>query len=157
MQLFVIQLSSSLANASFRVMFSEMIPVGNEVRWFGLQLTVSCGTVSTIRARRIMNHDDAFEQIWVNYVASGPLQNATHELRFPLLLALLFLLVSVGMEICRSTLPVFKNDRRKWEAVENFTSQGSDDKYGTDEAVVQKTTVEANVQVGVIVESLIVV
>ncbi|KIX01250.1 uncharacterized protein Z518_08975 [Rhinocladiella mackenziei CBS 650.93] len=69
-QLFVISLSGSFVNASFRVLFSELIPKGSEVEWFGLQLILSCATV------------------WINYVASGPLQSATHPLRFPLVLGL---------------------------------------------------------------------
>ena len=44
-QLFVIQLSQALVNNPFRVLFSELMPVGNEVRWFGLQVVISCATV----------------------------------------------------------------------------------------------------------------
>lgn len=44
-QLFVMFLSQALVNSSFRVLFSEMIPAGSEVRWFGMQLVLSCATV----------------------------------------------------------------------------------------------------------------
>jgi len=35
-----------MASSTFRVLFSEMMPPRNEVRWFGLQYVLSCATVS---------------------------------------------------------------------------------------------------------------
>jgi hypothetical protein len=45
-QLFVFQLSGAFANSSFRVLLAELIPIGSEIRWFGMQLVLSCATVS---------------------------------------------------------------------------------------------------------------
>ena len=45
-QLLIAQLSQAFTNTAFRVLFSEMVPVGYEVRWFSLQVVLSCGTVS---------------------------------------------------------------------------------------------------------------
>lgn len=45
-QVFLITLSGVIVNSSFRVLFSEMMPPRNEVRWFGLQYVLSCATVS---------------------------------------------------------------------------------------------------------------
>ncbi|ETN36788.1 uncharacterized protein HMPREF1541_09066 [Cyphellophora europaea CBS 101466] len=103
-QLFIFQTSGSLVNASFRVLFSEMIPVGSEIRWFGMQLVLSCATV------------------WVNYVASGPLQNVTHQLRFPLVISLIFLVFALSVESCRVTLPTFQADLRKWHDLDHGTA-----------------------------------
>ena len=46
MQLLVFQISGAFVNASFRVLLAEMIPVGSELRWYGMQLVLSCSTVS---------------------------------------------------------------------------------------------------------------
>ena len=62
-------------------------------------------TISTLTAN---------PQVWVNYVASAPLQNATHQLRFPMVVSLLFLLVAFAIEVARVSLPAFKADARKW-------------------------------------------
>lgn len=56
-------------------------------------------------------------QVWVNYVASAPLQNVTHQLRFPLVISLMFLAVALGTELCRARLSVFKADRCKWRDI----------------------------------------
>jgi MFS-type transporter involved in bile tolerance (Atg22 family) len=45
-QVFLIYLSGTIANNSFRVIFSEMVPPRNEVRWFSLQYILSSSTVS---------------------------------------------------------------------------------------------------------------
>jgi MFS-type transporter involved in bile tolerance (Atg22 family) len=45
-QVFLITFSGVVVNSSFRVLFSEMMPPRNEVRWFGLQYVLSCATVS---------------------------------------------------------------------------------------------------------------
>jgi hypothetical protein len=84
-------------NPVFRLLYAEMIPKGEEVLWFGLQLVLSCATT------------------WVAYVATGPLQNATHNLRFPLILCLVFFLVSLILECTRYWLPYFKKDRARWQ------------------------------------------
>jgi MFS-type transporter involved in bile tolerance (Atg22 family) len=47
-QVFLITLSGNVSNITFRVLFSEMMPPRNEVRWFGLQYVLSCATVSTV-------------------------------------------------------------------------------------------------------------
>jgi len=38
-------LSGSIVNAVFRVLFSELVPKGSEIEWFGLQVVLSCATV----------------------------------------------------------------------------------------------------------------
>jgi hypothetical protein len=45
-QVFLITLSGVIANTSFRVLFSEMMPPRNEFRWFDLRYVLSCATVS---------------------------------------------------------------------------------------------------------------
>lgn len=47
MQLLITNISGTLVNNAFRVTFSEMLPPGLEVRWFGMQLVLSCATVSS--------------------------------------------------------------------------------------------------------------
>ena len=64
--------------------------------WFGLQVILSCATT------------------WVNYVATGPLQNATHELRFPLVLCLILFIAPLVLECMRATMSLFKKDRARW-------------------------------------------
>lgn len=97
-QTFLITFTGVVNNTCFRVLFSEMMPPRNEVRWFGLQYVLSCATV------------------WVNYIASAPLQNATHQLRFPLILSLIFMVVAFVIELCRFMMPYFKRDQEKWAA-----------------------------------------
>ena len=48
--------------------------------WYGLQVVLSCATT------------------WITYVATGPLQNAKHDLRFPLILCLIFYGVALALE-----------------------------------------------------------
>ncbi|KAF2171428.1 hypothetical protein M409DRAFT_18545 [Zasmidium cellare ATCC 36951] len=103
-QTFLITLSGVIVNSVFRVLFSEMVPTANEVRWFSLQLILSCATV------------------WVNYVASAPLQNATHQLRFPLVLSLIFLVAAFALEVCRVVLPFFTQDQVKWMATDQASA-----------------------------------
>jgi len=55
-------------------------------------------------------------QVWINYIASAPLQNATHQLRFPLILSLIFMVIAFVLESCRCTMPFFKHDQEKWAA-----------------------------------------
>jgi hypothetical protein len=55
-------------------------------------------------------------QVWVNYIASAPLQNATHQLRFPLILSLIFMVIAFVLECSRFTMPYFKRDQEKWAA-----------------------------------------
>ncbi|KAM0707711.1 hypothetical protein Q7P35_004358 [Cladosporium inversicolor] len=97
-QTLLITLSGVVCNTCFRVLFSEMMPPRNEVRWFGLQYVLSCATV------------------WVNYIASAPLQNATHQLRFPLILSLIFMVIAFILEFSRLTVPFFQHDQEKWAA-----------------------------------------
>lgn len=95
-QLLVCYMSQSIVNPTFRLLFSELVPKGEEIMWFGLQVILSCTTT------------------WVNYVATGPLQNVTHELRFPLVLCLVFLLMPLVLECMRATMAVFKKDKARW-------------------------------------------
>ncbi|KAM0708126.1 hypothetical protein Q7P35_004776 [Cladosporium inversicolor] len=95
---FFLYVSGTVITSCFRVLFSEMVPAKNEVRWFGLQWVLSCAT------------------LWVNYVASAPLQNATHQLRFPLVLSIIFMVFAFVIEIARVFMPYFQNDQKKWAA-----------------------------------------
>ncbi|KAL2071436.1 hypothetical protein VTL71DRAFT_12671 [Oculimacula yallundae] len=107
-QSLLFNISGSIVNNVFRVLFSEMVPKGSEVEWFGLQVILSCATA------------------WVSYVANAPLQNATHELRFPLVLCLIMLVVPVVLEICRCYMGVFAKDKHSWkEHDESVTSSSS--------------------------------
>ncbi|KAJ9609001.1 hypothetical protein H2200_006772 [Cladophialophora chaetospira] len=72
----------------------------------------------------LANVDLGFK-VWVNYVASGPLQNSTHELRFPIVISLVFLIVSIVVEICRGTLSAFEIDRKRWKCVDKATFANS--------------------------------
>lgn len=103
-QLLITNISSSIVNPTFRVLFSELIPKGSEIRWFGLQLVLSCATC------------------WVSYVANAPLQNATHQLRFPLVLCLVIFMLPIVLEAVRITTKVMKQDKIRWQ--EHDSSQG---------------------------------
>jgi hypothetical protein len=50
-QVFLTTLSGFVINSTFRVLFSEMMPPRNEIRWFDLQYVLSCATVSVSRSR----------------------------------------------------------------------------------------------------------
>ncbi|KXS93876.1 hypothetical protein AC578_9028 [Pseudocercospora eumusae] len=97
-QQFLVSLSGIIAITSFRVLFSEMVPPCNEVRWFSLQYIISSATV------------------WVNYVASAPLQNTTNNLRYPLVLSTIFATIAVVLELVRNLHPYFTRDRKHWIA-----------------------------------------
>ncbi|KAI0470031.1 vacuole effluxer Atg22 like-domain-containing protein [Xylariaceae sp. FL0804] len=97
-QAFLTFLLGVIANTSFRVLFSEMVPPCNEVRWCSLQSVLSSAT------------------IWVNYVASAPLQNATHQLRLPLVLSLVLLIVAFALELARNLSPSLRRDRERASA-----------------------------------------
>lgn len=45
---FFLYVSGTVITSCFRVLFSEMVPAKNEVRWFGLQWVLSCATVSSL-------------------------------------------------------------------------------------------------------------
>ncbi|KAM3087033.1 hypothetical protein ACMFMF_000965 [Clarireedia jacksonii] len=96
-QSFVFNLSGAIVNPTFRVLFSELIPKGCEIEWFGLQVILSCATA------------------WISYVTNAPLQNTTHQLRFPLILCLIFLVMPVVIEVLRTTLRVFEKDVLRWQ------------------------------------------
>lgn len=113
-QLFLLQLAQAFVNGPFRVLLAEMIPIGSEIRWFGMQLVLSNATV------------------WVNYIASAPLQNATHQLRFPLILSVVFLVVAIVVEVARATLGVFTRDAERWRSRDK-TGMGEGE-VGSDEA-----------------------
>jgi hypothetical protein len=76
----------------------------------------------------------------VNYVASAPLQNATLELRFPLILSLVFMVVAFVLEFVRVTLPFFKRDQEKWAA---------HDKTVLDEEVRERGIISGNAAIGI--------
>lgn len=113
-----------------------MIPVGSEIRWFGMQLVLSCATV------------------WVNYVASAPLQNATHQLRFPLILSLVFLAVAFGLEVCRVRMGVFRRDMEKWKAVDAVGAEGvcGSDEMGRERSLAVPMTGNKESVSGVVTE-----
>lgn len=67
-----------------------------------------------------------FRQVWVNYVASSPLQNTMHQLRFPLIISLVFLIIALALELCRVTLSMFKVDRRKWRDIDETVDGSSE-------------------------------
>lgn len=93
------------------------MPPRNEVRWFGLQYVLSCATVSAAQRRpHDFSADLCINQVWVNYIASAPLQNATHQLRFPLILSLIFMVIAFILEFSRLTVPFFQHDQEKWAA-----------------------------------------
>jgi hypothetical protein len=71
------------------------------------------------------------KQIWINYVASAPLQNATHNLRFPLVLSLIFMVVAFVIEMARVFMPYFQNDQKKWAAFDKANLQ-AEEQDGTD-------------------------
>ncbi|KAH7031447.1 autophagy-related protein 22-like protein [Microdochium trichocladiopsis] len=93
----ILVVSGAIVNSSFRVLYSELMPKGNEVQWFGLQVVLSCATA------------------WVSYVANAPIQNATHQLRFPLILCLLILVIPVVLEAARSQMAIFARDKSRWQ------------------------------------------
>ncbi|KAK0104120.1 hypothetical protein ONS96_005216 [Cadophora gregata f. sp. sojae] len=105
-QSLLFNISGSIVNSVFRVLFSEMVPKGSEVECFGLQVILSCATA------------------WVSYVANAPLQNATHELRFPLVLCLIMLVVPVALEVSRCTLDVFVRDKTRWKEYDEGQTAG---------------------------------
>jgi hypothetical protein len=65
--------------------------------WFGLQVVVSCATT------------------WINYVATGSLQSSKHNLRFPLVLCVVFLLVPPVLETFRLVWGTARIERDRWE------------------------------------------
>ncbi|KAK8098777.1 uncharacterized protein PG998_012018 [Apiospora kogelbergensis] len=44
-QNFIFYLSGAIVNSTFRVLYSELVPRGSEIEWFGLQVVISCATV----------------------------------------------------------------------------------------------------------------
>lgn len=166
-QLFLFQLSQTFVNVAFRVLFSELIPPGSEVEWFGLQIILSCGTVSghsfdsqgpsgnilglswntrsafgkTLNVRKTvwLTLEIHFAQVWINYVASGPLQNATHQLRFPLVISLIFLILPVVLEVCRGSFKTFEVDRKRWQRADNTASTKSTPSTSVDYAATVQT------------------
>ena len=105
--------SQSVVNPTFRLLFSELVPKGEEIMWFGLQVILSCATT------------------WVSYVATGPLQNATHELRFPLVLCLVFLLMPLVLEWMRSWSGLLRRERERLLNDANVDAAKQEDKMET--------------------------
>jgi hypothetical protein len=79
------------------VLYAEMIPKGEEVLWFSLQLVLSWATTR------------------VTYVATGPLQNATHNLRLLLISCIIFFNGPLVLECAMYWLPYFQRDRARWQ------------------------------------------
>ena len=87
------------------------------------------------------------QQLWVNYVASAPLQNATHQLRFPLVLSLIFMVFAFVIETARVFMSYFQNDQKKWAAFDkaNLEAQerdGTDISVDSDDARCSPESVE---------------
>lgn len=61
--------------------------------------------------------------MWVNYVASAPLQNATHQLRFPLVLSLIFMFAAFVIELVRAMTPYFQRDQERWAVVDKAAAE----------------------------------
>lgn len=74
------------------------------------------------------------QQLWVNYVASAPLQNATHQLRFPLVLSLIFMVFAFVIELARVFMQYFQNDQKKWAAHDKAELQ-AEEQDGTDVSI----------------------
>ncbi|KAG9239914.1 hypothetical protein BJ878DRAFT_431369, partial [Calycina marina] len=98
-QSFIFYLSNSIVAPTFRVLYAEMIPKGSEIEYFGMQAVLSCATA------------------WISYVANAPIQEATHQLRFPLVVCLIFLAIPVLLETFRCTAGYLARDKAKWEEV----------------------------------------
>jgi hypothetical protein len=86
------QVAGIIVTVIFRILYAECISQGEEVMWYGLQVVLSCATS------------------WVAYVATGPIQDATHNLRFPTVVCLVFMILPVGLEMVRLISPVFIRD-----------------------------------------------
>ncbi|KAK8064261.1 autophagy-related protein 22 [Apiospora saccharicola] len=104
-QNFVFYLSGAIVNSTFRVLYSELVPKGSEIEWFGLQVVISCATA------------------WVSYIANAPLQGATNQLRFPLVLCTAFLSVPLVLEIYRKRARYFINDRLRWQNEDQLATE----------------------------------
>ena len=100
-------ISGAIVSPTFRLLYAELIPPGEEVMWFGMQVVLSCATA------------------WVSYVVTGPLQNATHNLRFPLILCLIFLIIPPIIEYVYLNSGIFRKDKEqsKDEATEGSATQ----------------------------------
>ena len=75
----------------------------------------------------------------MNYVASAPLQNATHQLRFPLVLSLIFMVVAFVIELARVYMSHFQNDQKKWAAFDEANLQ-AEEQDGTDNSINCEST-----------------
>jgi hypothetical protein len=90
-------------------------------------------------------------QVWVNYVASAPLQNATNNLRYPLVLSTIFATFAVMLELVRNFHPYFSRDRKKWiehdlteaeaEALVHSSGSGNVQSLGDDDDRMGSVTV----------------
>jgi len=105
--------SQAIVNPTFRLLYAELVPAGEEIMWFGLQVILSCATT------------------WVNYVATAPLQNHTHNLRFPIVLCLVMLIMPLVLEYLRGTMRMFK---RESDVITAGTMRDVDDSRGASES-----------------------
>lgn len=69
--------SSSALRSHNRVLYASLLPRGSEAQFFGLEITLDLATG------------------WINTLVSATIQNRTHNLRFPMLPALLLMVVAV--------------------------------------------------------------
>ncbi|MCJ1284685.1 hypothetical protein MMC26_004021 [Xylographa opegraphella] len=70
--------SSSALRALNRMLYASMLPRGSEALFFGLEIVLDLATG------------------WINPLLLGTIQNATHNLRFPMVINALLVLVAVG-------------------------------------------------------------
>ncbi|TKY87446.1 hypothetical protein EX895_004124 [Sporisorium graminicola] len=68
---------SGVTSACFPVVFCQLFPKGNELKYFGFQLVLSCST------------------LWIPQVIDGPIVNATNNLRLPAIISFVFFLLCI--------------------------------------------------------------
>jgi MFS-type transporter involved in bile tolerance (Atg22 family) len=61
----LLSIASTIASVAFKVLFSRLFPLGNEIQYFGFQLVLSLSTV------------------WIPQIVNGPIVDATNNLRLP--------------------------------------------------------------------------
>lgn len=69
--------ANSIAVVTYRVLFSQLLPRGSELRYFGFQLAISLATA------------------WIPQVVSAPIVNATNEIRLPVTICAGILVIAI--------------------------------------------------------------
>lgn len=107
-QVFIYQVGGAIVNSTWRVLYAELIPVGEEFLWFGMQTVLLCATN------------------WINPVTTASLQARTN-LRFPMVICVIFGVMAVTMEALRINLSSCKEDtfRAQSRSSRNASSAGS--------------------------------